>query len=100
MLNFDIAVPLPRDATFDNYIKYLLGRNRRAWNIITAIGVAWQASRNGDDMPHRVIVLLNSLLGWLPGMLKDPATGFRYDPEMNDKTMNSLQEMVCFVPRD
>lgn len=67
VLNFDVAIPVAPDGSFETYVEYLSGRRERALRILSAVGRAWKASLEGAaEKPRRMIVVLNSLLGWLP----------------------------------
>jgi hypothetical protein len=75
VLNFDVAIPVAADQSFETYIEYLSGRKLRALQILSAVGRAWKASlEDAEEKPRRMIVVLNSLLGWLPTLAQGQGT--------------------------
>ncbi|KAJ4419371.1 hypothetical protein N0V82_004953 [Gnomoniopsis sp. IMI 355080] len=64
VINHDIAVPVPEDGTFENYINYLDELNQRNTGIMKAMCQIWIKNPQADGKSRRIIVLRNSLF-WL-----------------------------------
>lgn len=88
VLDYDIALPVPAEASLDAPQLYLVRRAFRAFRVMQAVGRGWKTS-----MPklRRVIVLLNSLWGvLLPSKLGSCIT--------DCQTMENERKLVC-LPR-
>lgn len=98
VVNHDVAVPVPEDGTFENYVKYLDGLNQRYRGIVRAICQIWKSTPQEDGKPRRIIVLRNSL-SWLSSMHPHHSIHGSEAIAEATQTTEELQNEVSFIKK-